>query len=205
MLDLQPIIARVEAVERGFGPIKAEAEQIVAGRGTAGSLDIARDLLESPIHQARMLAVFILGMIAHEAPEAFALMLESVSHDPDWRVQEILAQAFDCYCSHTGYELAVPVIGQWLAHTNPNVRRATSEGLRVWTARPYFRDNPHVAVSLLSPLRADPSEYVRKSVGNALRDISRRHTQLVRGELDTWDLSDPLEAYTHKLAARFLR
>jgi HEAT repeat protein len=204
MNNLQPIIARVQTVQQGFGPIKAEAQAIVESNLAAESLAIAKELLQSPVHQARMLATFILGMISHQSPEAFALMLETVSHDPDWRVQEILAQAFDLYCANTGYEISLPVIQQWLQHTNPNVRRAASEGLRIWTARPYFRNNPHVAVALLSPLRADPSEYVRKSVGNALRDISRKHPDLVRGELSTWDLSDKHIAFTHKLASRFL-
>lgn len=198
MIDLAPVIARVQTVRNGFLPIRTEAQALVAANTTTDSLAIAKELLPSPINQARTLATFILGMIAHEAPEAFALLLETVSHDPDWRVQEILAQAFDIYCSNIGYETAVPIITQWLAHTNPNVRRAASEGLRIWTARPYFRDNPHVAVSMLSPLRADNSEYVRKSVGNALRDISRKHAQLVSGELSAWDLSDPRTAHTYQ-------
>jgi 3-methyladenine DNA glycosylase AlkC len=78
------------------------------------------------------------------------------------------------------------------------------EGPRIWTTRPFFRDNPQRAIALLSPLKSDESEYVRKSVGNALRDISRKHAGLVREELATWDLSDPRAAFTHKLAARFL-
>jgi 3-methyladenine DNA glycosylase AlkC len=52
------------------------------------------------------------------------------------------------------------------------VRRAAAEGPRIWTTRACFKDHPEVAVSLLSALKDDESEYVRKSVGNALRDIS---------------------------------
>jgi 3-methyladenine DNA glycosylase AlkD len=203
-MGIDDLIARVESVKHGFGPIKAEAEALVVGHTASDSLEIAKALLDSPIVQARMLATFILGMISAQTPEAFALMLETVSHDPSWRVQEILAQAFDIYCAQTGYETSLPVIRQWLAHTNPNVRRAASEGLRIWTARPFFRDNPALAVALLSALRADPSEYVRKSAGNALRDISRKHPELVRQELAGWDLSDKKVAQTHKLAGRFL-
>ncbi|MEP6775088.1 MAG: HEAT repeat domain-containing protein, partial [Chloroflexota bacterium] len=46
--------------------------------------------------------------------------------------------------------------------------------------------------------------YVQESTGNALRDISRKHADLVRAELSGWDLSDPRTAFTYKLAARFL-
>ncbi len=112
-----------------------------------------------------------------------------MSRDSDWRVQEILAQAFDRYCADTGYEKALPPIREWLADSSPNVRRAVTEGLRIWTSRPYFRDHPKLAIQLLSQLRNDESEYVRKSVGNALRDISRKHKELVRAELQQWDIS----------------
>jgi 3-methyladenine DNA glycosylase AlkC len=204
MTDLQPIIARMQTVLHGFGPIKAEAQILVSANTTADSLAMAKELLDSPYYQARMLATFILGMIAHVSPEAFALLLETVSDDPDWHVQEILAQAFNQYCTNEGYAPVLSVIRQWLEHTNPNVRRAAAEGPRIWTTRPYFSDNPQVAIAYLSPLRNDESEYVRKSVGNALRDISRKHPDLVRSELATWDLSDKRTAFTHKLAARFL-
>ena len=77
-----------------------------------------------------MLATFMLGMIADKSPEAFALLLETVSTDPDRRVQEVLAQAFDQYCTNEGYAPVLSVIEQWLDHTNPNVRRAAVEGPR---------------------------------------------------------------------------
>jgi 3-methyladenine DNA glycosylase AlkC len=127
-----------------------------------------------------------------------------VSQDADWRVQEILAKAFDRYCADSGYEQALPVIREWLADPVPNVRRAVTEGLRIWTARPFFCDHPELAIRLLSDLYGDPSEYVRKSVGNALRDISRKHGELVRIELQGWNTIDKRIAQTHKLAARFL-
>lgn len=54
-----------------------------------------------------------------------------------------------------------------------NVRRAVIEGLRIWTGRPYFKENPEIAIQLISEQKSDDSEYLRKSVGNALRDISK--------------------------------
>jgi 3-methyladenine DNA glycosylase AlkC len=204
MTDLTAIIERVRAVERGFGPIKSEAQRLVGEETTSESLLIGKELLESEYYQVRMLAAFMLGMIADKSAEAFAILLETVSMDPDWRVQEVLAKAFDQYCTNEGYAPVLSVIEQWLGHTNPNVRRAAVEGPRIWTTRPFFRENPQRAIALLSALKSDESEYVRKSVGNALRDISRKHAELVRGELATWDLSDERTAFTYRLAARFL-
>jgi 3-methyladenine DNA glycosylase AlkC len=56
----------------------------------------------------------------------------------------------------------------------------------------------------LSLLKDDESEYVRKSVGNALRDISRKHQALVAEELKTWDISQKKVLFTYKLASKFL-
>jgi 3-methyladenine DNA glycosylase AlkC len=84
------------------------------------------------------------------------------------------------------------------------VRRAVTEGLRIWTTRNYFREHPQVAIQLLSQLHADESEYVRKSVGNALRDISRKHKGLIRAELENWDTPDKQVVQTDKLASKFL-
>jgi 3-methyladenine DNA glycosylase AlkC len=97
------------------------------------------------------------------------------------------------------------VIKSWLADSNPNVRRAVTEGLRIWTTRDYFREHPEVAIQLLSQLRADESEYVRKSVGNALRDISRKHKDLIANEIQKWDVSDKRVQQTYQLASKFLK
>jgi 3-methyladenine DNA glycosylase AlkC len=45
---------------------------------------------------------------------------------------------------------------------------------------------------------------VRKSVANALRDISRKHADLVRADVQTWDLSNKSIQQTYKLASKFL-
>jgi 3-methyladenine DNA glycosylase AlkC len=204
MGTMEALIERVEQVQVGFGPIKREAEIMVQQSSAEDSMEIARKLLSSPIHQARMLATFILGMLAHGSDEAFSLMKVQVSRDEDWRVQEILAQAFDRFCADRGYEECVPIMREWLADPQPNLRRAVSEGLRIWTTRPYFKQHPEVAIEMLGTLCGDDSEYVRKSVGNALRDISRKHSALVAQELQRLDLSDKKTKQTYKIASRFL-
>jgi len=77
--------------------------------------------------------------------------------------------------------------------------------LRIWTGRPFFRDHPEIAIQLLSQFKDDESEYVRKSAGNALRDISKKHQELIRTELRKWDVTNKRIAQTYKLANRFLQ
>ena len=112
--------------------------------------------------------------------------------------------AFDNHCKIIGYETALLLIKEWLNHDYANVRRAVSEGLRIWISRPYFKDNPQVAIQLLSAHKEDPSEYVRKSVGNALKDISKKYPEMISAEPGTWDLSSKEIKQVYKLAGKFL-
>lgn len=81
---------------------------------------------------------------------------------------------------------SLAVMDAWLKDKNPNKRSAVTEGLRVWTSRPYFKEHPTEAIRRLAGLKEDRSEYVRKSVGNALRDISRNFPELIKNELNSW-------------------
>ncbi len=205
MDTIHSLIQRVKKTEHGFIDIQKASEEIFASHSAAETLRLAKELFASEVHQARVLAVFLLGKLAAKSKESFTFLRKCVSLDQDWRVQETLAKAFDQYCRDSGYEKSLPVIEDWLSDANPNVRRAVTEGLRIWTGRDYFREHPEIAVKLLSQLKADESEYVRKSVGNALRDISRKNKDLIRKELQSWDISDKHIQQTYKLAVKFLK
>lgn len=198
------LLQRVCATRSGFLEIQKVADEIHARHSAAEVFRQATELFAAPDYSLRSLATFLFGRLAATQPESLRFLRERVSRDADWRVQEILAKAFDRYCADTGYEAALPVIRDWLADPLANVRRAVTEGLRIWTGRPYFKTHPGVAIALLAALREDESEYVRKSVGNALRDISKKHGALVSAELQGWDTANRRVAQTGKLAGRFL-
>lgn len=204
MNSLAELIKIVSKQEHGFKLIEKEAEILVNESGPTESYAVAMELFQSDKYQARSLAVFILGRLAVNSSAALQFLREEVSQDGSWQVQEILAKAFDQYCKDSGYAKSLPVIRDWLDDKTPNVKRAVTEGLRIWTGRPYFKDHPEVAVMLLATHKDDNSEYLRKSVGNALRDISKKHPEIVEAELHTWDLTDKKIAQTYKLASKFL-
>ena len=158
---------------------------------------------ESKVYQVRMYGVFLFGYLSDDS-DILTFMRDEVSKDDNWRVQEVLAKAFDKYCKNKGYENSIPVIDEWLWSDNPNTRRAVTEGLRIWTSRPYFKENPQEAIKRIAPLKEDTSEYVRKSVGNALRDISRKFPELIKEELKTWNLETKEIKQVYKLASRFV-
>ena len=158
---------------------------------------------ESKVYQVRMYGVFLFGYLSGDS-DILTFMRDEVSKDNNWRVQEVLAKAFDEYCKNIGYENSIPVIDEWLGSDNPNTRRAVTEGLRIWTSRPYFKENPQEAIKRLVALKEDASEYVRKSVGNALRDISRKFPELIKEELKTWNLETKEIKRVYKLARRII-
>lgn len=158
---------------------------------------------KSNVYQVRMYSVFLFGYLSDDS-DILTFMRDEVSKDDNWRVQEVLAKAFDEYCKNKGYENSIPVVDEWLSSDNPNTRRAVTEGLRIWTSRPYFKENLQEAIKRIAPLKEDSSEYVRKSVGNALRDISRKFPELIKEELKTWNLETKEIKQVYKLASRFI-
>ena len=158
---------------------------------------------ESKVYQVRMYGVFLFGYLSDDS-DILTFTRNEVSKDDNWRVQEVLAKAFDEYCKSTGYENALPVIDKWLSSDNPNTIRAVTEELRIWTSRPYFKENLQEAIKRIAPLKEDDNEYVRKSVGNALRDISRKFPELIKEELKTWNLETKEIKQVYKLASRFV-
>lgn len=188
------------AIERGFLREQRRARSDYASFDPEQARRLAFLAYRSEAYQVRMYAVFLLGHLSQES-DVLSFLRDDVSADSNWRVQEVLAKAFDDFCAVRGYEAALPVIDEWLSDPRPNVRRAVTEGLRIWTSRPYFRDRPGDAIARLSKLRSDASEYVRKSVGNALRDISKKHPELVAVELETWSLETTEVAQVYRLAS----
>ncbi|HEY7832964.1 MAG TPA: HEAT repeat domain-containing protein [Ktedonobacterales bacterium] len=180
--------------------IRALARALAADASGDAVAEVALPLLDAPDVPHRQLATFLLGLTSAARPANLDLLRERVTRDPSWEVQEALAQAFDTYCAAADYEAALPVIDAWLADAHPNARRAVSEGLRPWTSksRAYFARQPAEAIRRLAALRADPSDYVRHSAGNALRDIRRAHPALVDAATARWNLDDPRAAYTYQ-------
>ena len=158
----------------------------------------------SEVYQVRMYGVFLFGYLSTDK-EILTFMREKVSKDDNWRVQEVLAKSFDEFCKSIGYEKTLTVIDEWLNHDNPNTRRAVTEGLRIWTSRPYFKENPKEAIRRIANLKEDKSEYVRKSVGNALRDISKKFPELIKDELNTWKLENKEINQVYMLANKFIK
>lgn len=79
---------------------------------------------------------------------------------------------------------------RWAGSRNEHVRRLASEGCRPrlpWAmALPVFKEDPAPVLVILKKLKADESEYVRRSVANNLNDISKDNPEVVMGIARSW-------------------
>jgi 3-methyladenine DNA glycosylase AlkC len=70
---------------------------------------------------------------------------------------------------------------RWTDHSNPNVRRTASEGLR-----DVARKDPKLVLPVVEKLKADPNLYVKKSVANVLRNAGNYHPEFVLKVCAEW-------------------
>jgi 3-methyladenine DNA glycosylase AlkC len=85
---------------------------------------------------------------------------------------------------------ALAIMKEWTADENVHVRRLASEGSRPklpWGIHlPVFIKDPAPVVELLTQLKDDDKEYVRRSVANNLNDIAKDHPDLVASIAKQW-------------------
>ncbi|MEM9389657.1 MAG: DNA alkylation repair protein [Bacteroidota bacterium] len=97
---------------------------------------------------------------------------------------------------------------EWSQHSNHHVRRLSSEGCRPrlpWAmALPNFKKDPGLVLSILENLKADESEYVRKSVANNLNDITKDNPDSVIDLCKKWKTRDSRTALIIKHGLRSL-
>jgi 3-methyladenine DNA glycosylase AlkC len=81
-------------------------------------------------------------------------------------------------------------MNRWAESNNYHVRRLASEGCRPrlpWAmALPAFKRDPRLILPILKKLKADESEYVRRSVANNLNDIAKDNPLTVVSIAQRW-------------------
>ena len=104
---------------------------------------------------------------------------------------------------------ALRIIEGWVGDANYHVRRLASEGTRPrlpWGMRLHgFVNDPAPLLPILTSLRDDPEDYVRRSVANSLNDIAKDHPDLVADLAAKWmDNASPARQKLIRHACRSL-
>ena len=193
-----------ETGKERYGLIQKEAENYFNSNSIEDCWETALQCYNCDLYYIQAFGVYIMGLMAYKHKKALVFLKNNVSKNTSWQVQEFLAMAFDNYCKNTGYEKSIDTIDEWLNSDNENNRRAVIEGLRIWTKRPYFKDAPKDTINLLAKYKTDASEYVRKSVGNALKDISKEYPELIKAEIKKWKLDTKEIKQVYKLAGKLI-
>lgn len=113
-------------------------------------------------------------------PEAAFPRVRPLAASEHWQEREVAATALVEMAKKQPAAVAAEML-RWSTDPDPNVRRASCEGLRGLA-----RTTPDAVCPVLDALRSDPSGYVRKSVANLLRDASKKHPAFVLGLCRRW-------------------
>jgi 3-methyladenine DNA glycosylase AlkC len=193
-----------ETGKERYGLIQKEAENMYKNNSIEYCYDVSMECYNNELYYVQMFGVYIMGFIANKNMKILNFLKNTVSKNISWQVQEFLAMAFDNYCKENGYENSLETINEWLNCKNANNRRAVIEGLRIWIKRPYFKENPKKAIEIITKYKTDESEYVRKSVGNSLKDISKEYPELIKNEIRKWKIETRELKEVYKLASKLL-
>ena len=139
------------------------------------------------------------------APEDYEVSMKAVYEitkrfTSEWAIRAFLI----AYPEKTLERLSV-----WVKDPNLHVRRLVSEGIRPrlpWAERlKMFQADPKPVLQLLEHLKADPVQYVRRSVANNLNDIAKDYPDLVVTTLEKWQKNgDPGTQWIIRHALRSL-
>ena len=131
-------------------------------------------------------AMFFPDFVAEHGLDDFEASIAALERFTQYSSSEFAVRPF---LVRHGERMLVEFV-RWATHPNEHVRRLASEGARPrlpWAmALPQFKRDPRPLLPILEALRDDPSEYVRRSVANHLKDIAKDHPGLVLEIAQRW-------------------
>jgi len=124
-------------------------------------------------------------------------LLEHIKHfaaDKHFGVREIAWLAIRQTIA-TNLRESIECLSKWTANKDEYIRRFACEATRprgVWCGHiEELKEHPEKGLSILEPLKADKSKYVRNSVGNWLNDASKTQPEFVKNVCEKWKTESP--------------
>ncbi len=90
--------------------VKKEAENYYKEHSLEECFSMGLELYQSSNFQIQEVGILLIGYSANANNNALSFLKDTVSKHRSWKVQEILAMAFDNHCKIIGYEEALPLI-----------------------------------------------------------------------------------------------
>ncbi|TXT64333.1 MAG: hypothetical protein BAJALOKI1v1_580013 [Promethearchaeota archaeon] len=146
-------------------------------------------------NQTETLTIFYFAIIfvaehIEKNPEKFKeiiAMIKTLANKEDWRIREGAIYPIISGLKKAP-DLALPILSEWCEDEKENIRRLVAESLRPKAEVKWLRDpkkNDEVLV-ILSKLRKDSSLYVRKAVGNNIKDLTKYMPEKMLQLMEEW-------------------
>lgn len=150
-------------------------------------------LLNHPSDAVRCWACYYIGAMKGSVAQILKA-IEPLAADPHFGVREVAWFAVRPVVAND-LEKGISLLAKWSQHKDENLRRFASECTRprgVWCRHiDILKENPEKALDILEPLKADPSKYVRDSVGNWLNDAAKSKPEWVKTVCKRWEKESP--------------
>ncbi|MHA1425412.1 MAG: DNA alkylation repair protein, partial [Candidatus Helarchaeota archaeon] len=133
------------------------------------------------------LAIHLAANLADDSFENISGKIETWALNEEWEIQENA-----CHPIMRGLKkwrnAMLCKLREWVHHEDERLRRLVSESLRPKSEIKWLRDptqNTEV-LEILTVLNHDPSIYVRKSVGNNLKDLTKYMPETILDLIEDW-------------------
>ncbi len=184
MLAVAPLIAK-NSIDLELGVVQRMAQAGAVLR--ASQIDLTQHASDT----VRGWAAFAIGQDERISPIKRLEAIRVFASDSHFGVREWAWMAVRAIVV-ADPKMAIKVLKPWAVDQDVNVRRFASEATRprgVWAASvPLLRQEPQLALPILTALRFDQEKYVQDSVANWLNDAGKDQKEWVKGVLRDWGL-----------------
>lgn len=185
---------------------RLERTAVLLGRHLPDDHETARAVVMAvvPRYHGHFRALFGPAFVAlhgrHDRPGSLEALRAMTGHgSSEFAVRRFLLDDF---------EGTMATMTRWSTDADHHVRRLASEGCRPrlpWSFRlDRLVADPTPAFPILERLRADPEDYVRRSVANHLNDVAKDHPNTMLDLVEGWDRTVPETAWIVRHACRSL-
>jgi 3-methyladenine DNA glycosylase AlkC len=169
---------------------------------------VIRALIESSDEKVNAVAVSVISALYKDDLDSSLTWLKQTAALSGTWLREHSCVMLHHLFIREGVKIILPKISDWLLDSHEGVRRVVTEGIRPRLMMvPHIeelKNDPSVLRSVFEPLLDDPSEYVRKSVGNCMNDVSKDHPEMLLDWLEEWS-NKPLSYQRLRIFSRALR
>jgi 3-methyladenine DNA glycosylase AlkC len=169
---------------------------------------VIRALIESSDEKVNAVAVSVISALyKDDLDSSLAWLKQTAALSGTWPREHSCVMLHHLFIRE-GVKTVLPKVSSWLLDSHEGVRRVVTEGIRPRLMMvPHIEElkkDPSVLRSVFEPLLDDPSEYVRKSVGNCMNDVSKDHPEMLLDWLEEWS-NKPLSYQRQRIFSRALR